>query len=58
MAYMDCKVGCAYCRREITEYLEREKNCSNMNHVLSEINECPNCGHQLKFEDDYIVYDN
>ena len=57
MAYMDCRVDCAYCRKEITEYLEKEKNCSNVDHVLTgEIISCPYCGRELKFRDDIIVY--
>lgn len=57
MAYMNCRVDCAYCRKELTEYLEREKNCSTAEHVLSgEIITCPYCNHDLRFKDDIIVY--
>ena len=57
MAYMNCRVDCAYCKEEITEYLEKEKNCSNVDHVLTgEIISCPYCGRELKFKDDIIVY--
>ncbi len=57
MAYMNCRVDCAYCKKELTDYLEREKNCSSEEDVLrGEIISCPYCGKDLKFKDDIIVY--
>lgn len=57
MAYMNCKVDCAYCKEDITRYLESEKNCSSVDDVLrGDIIACPYCGRDLKVRDDIIVY--